>query len=242
MEQSRFVNRFLIIRNSKKFNALVISVIIASAIYAGIASYDTPPQYLYLLEFFDFAITVFFLVEIIIRIIAERSLIRFFKDGWNVFDFLIVSISLIPTGGTESVFVARLVRILRLLRIITVVPAFRQIIDALISTIPRVGFVSLLMFIFIYIWAAIGTLFFESADPEKWANIGVSMLTLLQVATYDDWGNIMGKIMVEYPMSWLYFLSFIIINAVVLLNMVIGIMADAMILEGRDHSKVDSEE
>ena len=68
------------------------------------------------------------------------------------------------------------------------------------------------------------------------------MLTLLQVATYDDWGNIMGKIMVEYPMSWLYFLSFIIINAVVLLNMVIGIMADAMILEGRDHSKVDSEE
>ena len=242
MEDSRFVNRFLRIRNSKFFNALVISVIIASALYAGVTSYDIPPQYLYLLEIFDYTITIFFTIEILIRMIAERSLIKFFKGGWNVFDFLIVTISLIPVGGAESVFVARLLRIVRILRIITVIPAFRHIIEALIKTIPRVGFIALLMFIFIYIWAALGTLFFEDSDPEHWANIGVSMLTLVQVATYDDWAMIMGRILDDYPIAWLYFVTFIIVNAVVLLNMVIGVIVDVMTTEAKDNFMPDGEE
>ena len=127
MNGNSFIDFFLKIRNSNFFNTLVISVIIASALYAGVSSYDIPSQYVYLLEFFDYAITIFFTIEILIRIIAERSLIKFFKDGWNVFDFIIVTISLIPVGGSESVFVARLLRIVRILRIITVIPAFRPV-------------------------------------------------------------------------------------------------------------------
>jgi len=237
-----FIDFFLKIRNSNFFNTLVISVIIASALYAGVSSYDIPSQYVYLLEFFDYAITIFFTIEILIRMIAERSLIKFFKEGWNVFDFIIVTISLIPVGGSESVFVARLLRIVRILRIITVIPAFRHIIEALIKTIPRVGFIALLMFIFIYIWAALGTLFFEDSDPEHWANIGVAMLTLVQVATYDDWGMIMSRILDDYPIAWLYFVTFIIVNAVVLLNMVIGVIVDVMTTEARDNFMPDNEE
>ena len=235
MVDNRFVNQFLLVRNSRFFNTLVISVIIASALYAGVASYDIPPRYIYILEFFDYGITLFFTIEIIIRIIAERSLIKFFKDGWNVFDFLIVAVSLIPVGGAESVFVARLLRIVRILRIITVIPAFRHIIEALIKTVPRVGFIALLMFMFIYVWGAIGALLFEEADPEHWENIGVAMLTLVQVATYDDWAAVMGNVIEVYPMAWLYFVSFIIINAVVLLNMVIGVIVDVMTTEAKDN-------
>ena len=160
-------------------------------------------------------------------------MVKFFKDGWNVFDFIIVTISLIPVGGTESIFVARLLRIIRILRIVTVVPAFRHIIEALIKTVPRVGFIALLMFIFIYIWGAIGTLIFGELEPDRWGNIGVAMLTLMQVATYDDWGAIMGDVIGVYPMSWIYFISFIIINAVVLLNMVIGVIVDVMTIEAK---------
>ena len=232
----KLVEAFLKIRNSKFFNTLVISVIIASALYAGVSSYNEiiPADYFFLLQVFDYSITVFFTIEILIRIFAERSLINFFKDGWNVFDFLIVSISLIPIGGAESIFVARLLRIVRILRIITVVPAFRHIIDSLIKTIPRVGFIALLMFIFIYIWGAIGTLFFDEINPERWGNIGVAMLTLVQVATYDDWAAIMRELIVVYPVAWIYFVSFIIINAVVLLNMVIGVIVDVMTKESRE--------
>jgi voltage-gated sodium channel len=116
---------------------------------------------------------------------------------------------------------------------VTVVPAFRHIIEALIKTVPRVGFIALLMFIFIYIWGAIGTLIFGELEPDRWGNIGVAMLTLMQVATYDDWGAIMGDVIGIYPLSWVYFVSFIIINAVVLLNMVIGVIVDVMTVEAK---------
>ena len=128
-----FVSFFLGIRNSKFFNGLVITVIIASALYAGISSYDLPAEYIYYLLIFDYAITIFFLIELIIRIIAERNLGKFFKDGWNIFDTIIVVLSLVPIGASSSVFVARLLRIIRVLRIITVIPAFRNIIDSLIK-------------------------------------------------------------------------------------------------------------
>ena len=239
----KLVEAFLKIRNSKFFNTLVISVIIASALYAGVSSYNEiiPTDYFFLLQVFDYSITIFFTIEILIRIFAERSLVNFFKDGWNIFDFLIVSISLIPIGGAESVFVARLLRIVRILRIITVVPAFRHIIDSLIKTIPRVGFIALLMFIFIYIWGAIGTLFFDEIDPERWGNIGVAMLTLVQVATYDDWAAVMRELTVVYPVAWIYFVSFIIVNAVVLLNMVIGVIVSVMTKESQDGFKPDTD-
>lgn len=224
-----FVTFFLKIRNSNIFSGIVIAVIVASAIYAGVSSYDIPPEYTFYLDLFNYAITLFFLIEIIIRMISERSLIKFFSDGWNIFDFLIVTISLVPIDNVESVFVARLLRIIRVLRIITVVPAFRHIIDSLIKTIPRVGFIALLMFIFMYVWGAIGTMFFGKVDPENWGNIGLALITLVQVSTYDDWANIMGQVIDVYPYAWIFFVSFIVINAVILLNMVIGVIVDVMI-------------
>ena len=225
---NNFVNFFLAIRNSKVFSGIVISVIVASAIFAGVSSYDISPQYNVYLDLFDYAITLFFVIEIVIRMISERSLIKFFKDGWNVFDFLIVTISLVPINNVESIFVARLLRIIRVLRIITVVPAFRHIIDSLVKSIPRVGFIALLMFIFMYVWGAIGTMFFGELDPENWGNIGLALITLVQVATYDDWANIMAQVIDVYPYAWIFFVSFIIINAVILLNMVIGVIVDVM--------------
>ncbi len=225
---NRFVEFFLNIRNSSIFSGIVIAVIVASAIYAGISSYDLAPQYDIYLDVFDYAITIFFLIEIVIRMISERSLIKFFRDGWNIFDFLIVTISLIPISNVESIFVARLLRIIRVLRIITVVPAFRHIIDSLVLSIPRVGFIALLMFIFMYVWGAIGTMFFGTIDPENWGNIGLALITLVQVATYDDWAAIMSNVIEIYPYAWIFFVSFIIINAVILLNMVIGVIVDVM--------------
>ena len=101
-----FVEFFLTIRNSKVFSTIVIAVIVASAVYAGVSSYNIAPEYTIYLDLFDYAITLFFLIEIIIRIISERSLKKFFSDGWNVFDFLIVTISLVPINNVESVSVS----------------------------------------------------------------------------------------------------------------------------------------
>ena len=77
-------------------------------------------------------------------------------------------------------------------------------------------------------------MFFDEINPERWGNIGVAMLTLVQVATYDDWAAVMRELIVVYPVAWIYFVSFIIINAVVLLNMVIGVIVDVMTKESRE--------
>ena len=141
-----FVDFFLTIRNSKFFNGLVIFVIIASALYAGISSYDIPAEYLYYLLLFDYSITVFFLIELVIRMVAERNLGKFFKDGWNIFDSVIVVSSLIPTAGT-SVMVLRLLRLARLLRVISFIPELRFVIEALIESLKKSVYVLILIFI-----------------------------------------------------------------------------------------------
>ena len=136
-----FVDFFLKIRNSSMFNTIVISVILASAFYAGVTTYDLPDNYEAALNFFDYSITVFFVIEILIRLMSEKNILNFFKSGWNIFDFVIVTVSLIPVGGAETVFVARLLRIVRILRVITIVPEFRRNIDGLIKTIPRLSLI-----------------------------------------------------------------------------------------------------
>ena len=163
--------------------------------------------------------------------LAERPFYKFFRNGWNIFDFIILSISLIPVGGSETVFVARLLRIIRILRIITIIPEFRHVIDSLFKTIPKVSSIVLLMFIFFYIWATLGSMLFNDIDPSRWGNVGSAMLVLLQMITYDDWAAIMGDVMEVYPLAWIYFLSFLILNAFVLFNMVIGIIVDVMMKE-----------
>lgn len=67
------------------------------------------------------------------------------------------------------------------------------------------------------------------------------MLTLVQVATYDDWAAVMRELLVVYPIAWIYFVSFIIVNAVILLNMVIGVIVDVMTKESRDGFMPDEE-
>ena len=104
MLSDRFVTRFLLIRNSKVFKALVISVIFASALYAGITSYDIPSQYSRFLTAFDYGITIFFTIEIIIRMLAEKSYFKFFKDGWNVFDLLLVISGIIGIGVANPIY------------------------------------------------------------------------------------------------------------------------------------------
>ena len=219
---------FLKIRNSRFFNFFAVSIILVAALHAGAITYDLPGEVESYLIFLDYAITVIFLIEISIRLLAEKSMLNFFKDGWNVFDFLIVALSLIPIDGNETILVARLLRIVRILRIITIMPQLKTIIDNLFITLPKVGYVFLLMFIFFYIWAAIGSILFHHIDPERWGNIGTAMLILLQMMTFDDWGAIMRDVVNVYPFAWTYFVSFLVLNAFILFNMIVGIIVEAM--------------
>jgi voltage-gated sodium channel len=232
-------DRIMALHNSRIFNGFVIAVIVFSALVIGARTYPVDTRWLSVLGFFDNAVTAFFLMEILVRIAAEkRGLIRFFRKGWNVFDFVIVAASLVPIDGSHTVLVGRLLRIFRVLRLVSMVPDLRVLINALLKAIPRMGYVGLLMFIIFYIYGAFGSFLFETINPVLWGDIGISMLTLFRVATFEDWTDVMYETMEVYPLSWIFFVSFIFLAAFVFLNMMIGIVVDVM---QREHVASDLE-
>ena len=232
---------FLKIRNHDVFEGIVISIIIISAIMVGFRTYDEvfPPEVFQIFSVLDYAVTIFFLIEIIIRVYSYEKARDFFKENWNIFDFTIVALSLIPIASLDGVIIGRLLRVFRLLRLISFIPQFRILIESLITAIPRVGYVLLFIFIETYIFAAIGSILYSGIDPEHWGNIGVAMLTLFQTATLEGWPDLLDKAYSSRPFAWIFFLSFIILNSFIFLNMIVGVIIDVMI---RQNDAYESEE
>lgn len=226
------------LRHNRAFEFFVIAVIIVSALEIGAKTYDLSDTTIAFMGYLDVFITVFFLFEIIVRFIAEENKKHFFKSAWNVFDTLVVVISLIPINDSEMVLLARLVRIFRVLRMISIIPELRVLINSLIKALPRLGYVVLLMFIIFYIYAALGSYLFAEVNPVLWGNIAISMLTLFRVMTFEDWTDVQYETMEVYPMSWLFYITFIFFTAFAFLNMVIGIVVGVM---DEEHSKQRNE-
>ncbi|MES9851971.1 MAG: ion transporter [Candidatus Thiodiazotropha sp. L084R] len=229
------------LRENKIFETFVILVIVISALMIGAKTYPIPDTAAKALRLLDIGITIFFLVEIIIRLIAENSIKRFFSKAWNIFDFLIVTASLIPVDDSEAALLGRLLRIFRVLRLVSIIPELRVLLNAFVTAIPRMGYVSLLMFIIFYIYAAMGSMFFHNINSELWGNITIAMLTLFRIATFEDWTDVMYETMEVFPLSWFFYLSFIFIVAFVFLNMMIGIVLETLQQEHEEFSRESGE-
>ncbi|WP_152206635.1 ion transporter [Marinobacter changyiensis] len=216
------------LETSRIFQTVVISIIVLSALTIGAKTYDVPPLFSQALAVMDMGITVFFLIEILFRFSVCPSKRRFFLDGWNLFDTLVVIGSLIPLENSEAVLLGRLLRVFRVLRLVSVVPELRFLINSLLKAIPRMGYIALLMFIIFYIYAAMGSMFFAKIDEFLWGDVAVAMLTLFRVATFEDWTDVMYGTMEVYPLSWVYYLTFIFLTAFVFLNMMVGTILEVM--------------
>jgi voltage-gated sodium channel len=238
MNNKNLIEKLDQIRSCKVFETIVITVILVSALAVGAKTYSLP-QWIYTpLGILDTLITLFFVVELILRMIVEKRFVDFFKKGWNIFDFIIVVGSLIPLEDSEFVLLGRLLRIFRVLRLVSFVPELRMIVNALLKAIPRIGYVVLLMFVIFYIYGAFGSIFFGKIDPILWENIAISMLTLFRVVTFEDWTDVMYATMKVYPLSWIYYLSFIFMSSFVFLNMMVGIVIDVF---GKEHEEYNRE-
>jgi len=223
-----FQDKLVRLRQNRLFEIVVVSVILFSAMVTGLKTYEIPLQVLRLVDWLDYAITVFFVIEISVRFMAEANKRDFFKSGWNVFDTLIVTISLIPVSDSELAYVARLIRIFRVLRMVSMIPELRHLLNSLLKALPQLGYVALMMFIIVYIFAAVGTTLFEDVNEFLWGDIAVSMLTLFRVMTFEDWTDVMYETMELYPLSWIFYLAFIFLNTFAFLNMLIGIVVNVM--------------
>lgn len=219
---------FFQIRESNAFKSLVILCIVFASLVIGTSTYDIDPSLKNKLYTIDYIISILFLIELIIRFFGEKNKFTFLKDGWNLFDTIIVFISLIPSGISESILLLRVLRIFRVLRLIYIFPELKRLIETLFQSLKGVGFVILLLFIIMYIYAGIGSILFEEYDHSRWGDLGTSIITLVQILTLSGWEEIMQPIQEEFWWAWVYFFSFILIGSLILMNLFIAILVDAL--------------
>lgn len=219
------------------FQRFIIATIVASAILVGLETYpQLHNQYLGTFKIIDYIIQGIFTVEIILRILAYgKNPLAFFKNSNNVLDFLITALFYVPFGGAyASVF--RLIRIIRIFRLVTALPNLQILVGALIKSIPSMGWISLLLLIAMYVYAVLGSFLFGATDPEHFGNLGLSLLTLFQIITLEGWTEIM-KQQGDGIIPVLYFISFILIGTMIILNLFIGV-----VINGFDEVKKEIEE
>ena len=222
------IDFFAKIKDNRIFQFSVVIIIIFNAILIGATTYQLDPFFLNAIYFLDYLITIFFVIEILIRFIGEKEKKNFFKDMWNIFDSLIVLISLVPIPNNSSFLVLRLLRIFRVLRLISVIPELKKIIESLLASVKKVFFVSLLLFVIMYVFGSIGSILFSDADPERWGDLGKSLLTLFQVLTLSSWETVMLPLQKIFMFSWIFFVLFISICSITILNLVIAILVEVV--------------
>jgi voltage-gated sodium channel len=218
----------ILFRHSKLFNIITTAVIITYSLILGFETYYQNSELPSILSFIDYSITIFFVIEIFLKIYAEKNKFDFFKDKWNLFDFIIVMLSLIPLDAFSSIAIARLLRIFRVLRLITINEGVKKLLVALEGAVPSIANVVVIMFVIFYVYAILGTHFFGNFESGLWKNVSISLLTLFRILTFEDWTDVMYEAMEVYPFAWIFFVSFIIINAFVFFNLFVAVIIDEM--------------
>ncbi|MBM4182140.1 MAG: ion transporter [Betaproteobacteria bacterium] len=211
---------------------VILALILINAVTLGL---ETSPAIMavhgQLILALDKAILGVFVLEIALRLYVHR--LRFFRDPWSVFDFLVVGIALLPATGQLSVL--RALRVLRVLRILTIVPSMRRVVGALLGAIPGLISIGLVLLLIYYVFAVIATNLFAAAFPEWFGHLGRSLYTLFQIMTLESWSmGISRPVMEQFPYAWAFFIVFILVATFTMLNLFIAIIVNAMQTFGED--------
>ncbi len=209
-----------------KVTRFLIAVILLNAVILGLETFpaimDRAGDLLITL---DRACLAIFVAELTARLYAQG--LRFFRSGWNVFDFVIVGISLIPAGAGLSVL--RALRILRVLRVVSVTPSLRRVVDGLGRALPGMGSVFLLILLIYYIAAVIATKLFAASFPDWFGSLGDSAYSLFQIMTLESWSmGIVRPVMEVYPHAWAFFVPFILMTTFAVMNLIVGLIVNSM--------------
>ncbi|MCT4608241.1 MAG: ion transporter [Pelagimonas sp.] len=221
-----FRDRLNTLLDQPRIQNTIIAVILFNAIILG---FETSPGIMAkwggLIGFLDKLCLAVFVAEIAAKLFARGG--RFFRNGWNLFDFVIVGISLVPAA--QGLSVLRALRILRIMRVISVAPRLRRVVEGFVTALPGMGSVFLLMAIIFYIGAVIATKLFASSFPDWFGDLGLSAYTLFQIMTLESWSmGIVRPVMEVYPYAWLFFVPFIMVTTFAVVNLLVGLIVNSM--------------
>jgi voltage-gated sodium channel len=212
-----------------RFERLIIGLIVFNGVLVGLeTSHTLADRFGGLIGWLHHLVLAVFIAEVVLKIWAVAPDVRrYFADGWNLFDFTVVVLSLIPFTGELSM-IARLVRLLRVLRLVSALPKLRLVVATLVHALPGMGHVLLLVALLFYVYAVAGWHLFHVQEPERWGTLGMALLTLFQVATLESWTSVMRDAMAYSPYSWIYFVSFVICGTFVVINLFVAVVINSL--------------
>jgi len=265
MKRTGTFPRIISLVESKSFTYSIIFVILVAALLVGMeTSKSIMGRHGPLIHFLDSVVLYIFAAEALLKIISHWPRpTNYFKDGWNVFDFLIVLICFMPFEA-EYVAVLRLARVLRVLRLLSIVPRLQLLVVALLRSIPSMFYVTILLFILFYIYAVLGVMLFGENDPKHYATLGDSMLSLFRVVTLEDWTDIMyinmyGSDKYGYEVaemarysginpqgsiisSVVFHVTFVLFGTMIMLNLFIGVIMTGMQEAQEETAKMNNDD
>ena len=216
------------IADSGVFQGFILGVIVLNAVTLGIQTYDLSASLESVLTTLDDVFLGIFVVELAIRIAAFGSRPQdFFKDGWNLFDFIVVSAAFVP-GIRQNATLLRIVRLLRVVRVVTVLPDLRVLIRALVRSIPPILSLAVLTLMLMYVYGMVGWILFHEQDPENWGDIGQALLSTFTMLTLENWPTLLDAGTAIHPQSWIFFVSYVLLASFLVINILIAIIINSV--------------
>ena len=211
---------------SSRIRNIILYVILFNAVILGLETSDAVMARAgELILTLDRICLAIFVAELVAKLIAYR--LRFFRNGWNVLDFLIVGLSLVPAAQGFSAL--RALRILRVLRVVSAAPRLRRVVEGFVTALPGMGSVFLLMALIFYIGAVMATKLFGSSFPDWFGTLGRSGYSLFQIMTLESWSmGIVRPVMEVYPHAWGFFVPFIMVTTFAVVNLLVGLIVNSM--------------
>jgi voltage-gated sodium channel len=233
---------------SKRFQYGILALIVLAAVLIGLeTSPEISAKFGREIEILNNVILGIFVVEVVLKMAQHgRHFWRYFYDPWNVFDFAIIAVCLLPMNSQYAA-ILRLARVFRALRLVTALPKLQILVNALLKSIPSMFYVGLLLFLLFYLYGVMAVFLFRQNDPVHFHNLPTSMLTLFRVVTQEDWTDVMyiqmyGSDVYAYTnttnvepipsarpvLGALFFVSFVFLGTMIMLNLFIGVILNSM--------------
>jgi voltage-gated sodium channel len=222
--------RFERLAESDRFQNAIIVVILLNAVVLAIETFDdVMARYGDELRSINYAFTAIFIAELAIRILAYGAKPqRFFRSGWNLFDFVIIAALFMP-GVRENAALLRILRLLRVARLLKSLPDVRVLLRGAARAIRPATGLGIITGLLVFLYGMIGWTLFADVDPTNWGNIGLASLTLFSILTLEGWNSLFATVFEVRPFaSILFFLSFILVGTFVVLNLLLGIMIGSL--------------
>lgn len=214
--------------DSAWFTSAVLMVILANAVVLGLQTYDgVTREHGGLLDLLNELFLAIFVVELALRLASYRRPQDFFRDPWNVFDFVVVGAAFVP-GLRENTTLLRLARLLRIVRVVRLLPELRVLVLAIARSLPPLLSMTVLTTLILFVYGMIGWLIFGDEDPAVWGDIGQAMLTLFVLLTLENFPAHLERGMEIHSWSVLYFISFVLVAAFIILNVLIGVVLNSL--------------